>query len=78
MINVYIEKNPTENSLTVLKRFTKKVQSAGVLPRVRSLRYNKRKPSEYTKKKRTLSVLKRRADTALQVKLGKIAEKTSR
>ncbi len=78
MINVQIEKNANENNLNVLKRFTRKVQGSGVLPRVRSLRYNQRVPSVYARKKRTLKGLRRREETAKLVKLGKIKEKMTR
>lgn len=78
MINVEITKGNNENALGVLKRFTKKVQSTGVLPRVRSIRYAERKPSKYVKKKRALKSLARRAENAELIKLGKVQEKTSR
>ena len=78
MINVQITRNGTENALATLRRFTKKVQSSGVLPRVRSLRYNQRVLSSYKVKVKTLKNLKKRAETQELIKLGKIQEKTSR
>lgn len=78
MINVQIERNQNENSLSILKRFTRRVQSAGVLPRVRSLRYNDRNQSYYNRKKRALTVLKRKEETQKLIKLGKIPEKMGR
>lgn len=78
MINVQIEKTPNESSINLIKRFTKRVQSAGVLRKVRSNRYKARKPSEYTKKKHTLAVLGRQAETKRLIKLGKIIEKAPR
>lgn len=78
MINVEITKGANENAMSVLKRFTRKVQSAGVLPRVRSIRYASRTTSPYVRKKKTLKVLAKRTHTAELMKLGKIAEKSGR
>ncbi len=76
MINAEVTRTGTENSLNLIRRFTKKVQGSGVLPRVRSLRYATRKASEYVKKKKTLKVLKRREEVAELIKMGKMNEYT--
>lgn len=78
MINVEITRNPNENALNTLRRFTKKVQSSGVLPRVRSLRYNERVLSHYKTKMKTLSSIERKAEIQELIKLGKMPEKQSR
>lgn len=78
MINVQITRNGTENSLATLRRFTKKVQSSGILPRVRSLRYNQRKLSGYKVKVKTLKSIAKKTETQELIKMGKIQEKTSR
>ncbi len=78
MINVEIKRNGTENSMGVLRRFTKKVQGSGILPRVRSLRYNIRGLSPYKTKMKTLKTIKRKAEIQELIKLGKMQEKTSR
>ena len=77
-VNVEVTKTDNENNLAVLRRFTKRVQGSGVLPRVRSLRYATRKPSEYVKQKKTLKVLKRRKEVTEFIKLGKMQETTGR
>ncbi len=77
-INAEVSRNGSENALGVLRRFTKKVQSAGVLPRVRSIRYNQRVLSSYKTKMKTLKALKRKAEIQELIKLGKMPEKTSR
>lgn len=76
MINVEIKRNNNETGTSVLRRFTKKVQSSGVLPRVRSLRYNVRVQSHYKNKMRTLNGLKMKVDREKLIKLGKIKERT--
>ncbi len=74
MINVEITKNPNENNLSVIRRFTKKVQGSGVLPRVRSLRYSQRVLSPYKVKKNTLKNLNRKNEILELIKLGKMAD----
>lgn len=78
MINIEVSRNGTENSMGVLRRFTKRVQGAGILPRVRSLRYNQRGLSHYKTKMKTLKSIRRKAEVAELIKLGKMQEKTSR
>jgi hypothetical protein len=73
-INVEVLKTGNENNLNLIRRFTKRVQGSGVLPRVRSLRYAGRKASEYVKKKKTLKVLKRREEVSELIKMGKMPE----
>lgn len=75
-INVEVTKTGTENSMGVLRRFTKRVQGSGVLPRVRSLRYKQRNQSTYKRKVATLKKLNRRKEVNLLIKLGKMQEKT--
>jgi len=52
--NVQIIRNQKESSFALLKRFQRKVQESGVLPRVRSKRYNQRTPSKIKVKKNRL------------------------
>lgn len=73
-INVEVVKGPNENNISVLRRFTRRVQSAGILPRVRSIRYSDRNKSENVQKAKTLKVLKKKEEIAELVKLGKIRE----
>lgn len=75
-INVEVVKTGTENSMSVLRRFTKRVQGAGILPRVRSLRYQERAQSPYKRKQATLKKLNRRKEVERLIKLGKMQEKT--
>ncbi len=71
--NVQVKKKPNENSIALIKRFTKKVQNSGVLPKVRSLRYEERQLSEYKKKKAKLRSLGNKATYDNLFKLGKIS-----
>jgi ribosomal protein S21 len=78
MINVEITRNPGENSLGVIRRFSRKVQSSGVIPRVRSLRFSDRVQSHYKIKQRALKSLNHKSELALLIKLGKAQAKPER
>jgi ribosomal protein S21 len=75
-VNIEVVKGPNENNLSVLRRFTKRVQAAGILPRVRSKRYSERDKSENVKRAKTLEYLKKKESIAELIKLGKMAEVT--
>ena len=72
MINVEVEKNANENNLNLLRRFTKRVQGAGILNRIRGIRYYERTISPYTRKKRALKKIRSKEQNELDIKLGKI------
>lgn len=76
--NVEVTKNSNESNASVLKRFTRRVQEAGILPRVRSIRYAERNKSVYVKKKNALKMLARKENILELIKLGKMAEKRTR
>jgi len=78
MINIEVDKNAGENNVSLLRRFTKKVQGSGVLPRVRSIRYSTRKLSHYKVKKSTLTSLSRKAEIMELIKMGKMADRDTR
>jgi len=74
MINVEIERNHNENSASVIRRFTKRVQGAGIVKRVRSLRYRTRIKSRNVRRKKALLTIEKRARYQEALKLGKIQE----
>jgi hypothetical protein len=78
MINVEVTRNPGENAMGVVRRFSRKVQSSGVIPRMRSLRSSTRVQSHYKVKQRALTMLKRREHMAELIKLGKAPVKPER
>lgn len=77
-VNVEVSKNNNENAISLIRRFTKRVQGSGIIPRVRSIRYNKRQPNRSKIKKSALVVLKMREEYQLLDKLGKLPEKKQR
>jgi hypothetical protein len=70
--NVEVTRNGTENPLGLLRRFTKRVQGSGILPRVRGIRYYERTLSHYKTKMKTLESIAHREEVAKDIKLGKI------
>lgn len=78
MINAEVTRNPNENALGVIRRFTRKVQGSGIIQRKRSIRFATRVQSSYKVKQRALKLMKRRADLAELVKQGKAPIKPER
>ncbi len=74
MINVEVTKNANENNVGIIRRFTKKVQGSGILPKVRSKRYSQRVLSFYKVKKNTLKSIKKKAEIMELIKMGKMAD----
>ena len=74
-INLEIEKNSNESNASMLRRFTKKVQGSGVLPRVRSIRYSKRKLSPYKVKVQRLSSIAKKSEIEELIRMGKMADR---
>jgi len=76
--NVQIEKNNNESSANVIRRFTKRVQGSGIIPRMRKNRYFARPKSGNVQKTTRLEKLEKKAVYEMQLKLGKIQERTYR
>ncbi len=71
MINVEVERHGNENVGGLMRRFSRKMQSSGVVRRVRGLRYHKRNISETKKKKDALTRIKKTAKYIEMYKLGR-------
>jgi hypothetical protein len=73
--NVEVEKNTNESSANVIRRFTKRVQSAGIVPKVRRwslpLTYQESQRATRTSK---LKKLVKREEYERLLKLGKVQE----
>ena len=72
--NVQVEKNQNESSANVIRRFTKRMQGAGVIQRMRKIRYYSRTKSENVRKTAKLKKLVKAAAYEKELKLGKIKE----
>lgn len=73
MTNVEVNKNPNENPASLLRRFSRRVQEAGIIPKVKGNRYAKRLPGKLAVKAGALKRLKRRTEIEKLRKLGKIS-----
>lgn len=71
-VNVEITKSGNDNNLSLIRKFTKRVQGSGILSRLRSRRYSVRKLSEYVKKKKTLKKISERGRIRDLIKMGKM------
>ncbi|MEK7480449.1 MAG: hypothetical protein AAB665_04160 [Patescibacteria group bacterium] len=77
-INAEVSKTGTENALATIRKFSRRVQGAGLIKTVRKGRYFARDASKIVKKKRALKLIKRRAEFKQLVKEGKVAEPAPR
>ncbi|OHA17791.1 MAG: hypothetical protein A2664_04270 [Candidatus Taylorbacteria bacterium RIFCSPHIGHO2_01_FULL_46_22b] len=78
MASIQIERTNNENGLSLLRRFNKRIQGAGIVKAVRGNRYKERNKSPLTRKKRALNQLRRRTEIIALVKLGKLPDKMSK
>jgi len=77
-INAEITKTGNENSMSVIRKFTRKLQGTGVVREVRNRRYWERAASTALKKKRALRRIERRETFAQLLKEGKVQERPQR
>jgi hypothetical protein len=69
--NVTVTAKEKENSMGLLKKFSQKMRSSGVVPRLKSLRYNDRELSFFKKKQEKLRKIDKLATLERDLKLGK-------
>ncbi|MDB5260092.1 MAG: hypothetical protein JWN37_323 [Candidatus Nomurabacteria bacterium] len=77
-VNVEVKKNANENALSLVRRFQKRVQESGVLPRVRSIRYSDRPLSVLKTKRARLKKLNNLKKYELAKRMGKVIERKKR
>ena len=73
-VNVQVEKNNNESTANLIRRFTKRVQGSGLIPRMRGSRYYERVKSRNVKKTSKLLKLEKQVKYEKLLKLGKIQE----
>ncbi len=76
--NVEVQKNNNESSANVIRRFTKRVQGAGIVPKVRGGRYYTRIKSRNIARFAKLKKLVKRVTYEKMVKLGKVQDTRGR
>jgi ribosomal protein S21 len=77
-VNVQVEKNNNESSANLIRRFTKRVQGAGIVPKVRGGRYFSRTKSRNVQRDAKLKKLDRKTEYDKLLKLGKVQEPRGR
>lgn len=77
-INIQVEKNANESTSNLIRRFTKRLQNAGIVPKVRGIRYYERVKSANSGRKAKLRQLKRKDVYEELLKLGKVVERQGR
>lgn len=76
--NVQVDKNTNESSANVIRRFTKRMQGSGIIPRMRGERYFSRIKSGNVRKASRLKKLDKKVEYERLLKLGKIQERGRR
>ncbi len=77
-VNAEVQKSGNETAISLIRKFSRRVQGTGLVRNARDRRYFARGASKIVKKKRALKLLKRRAEYKQLVKEGKIAEAPAR
>jgi ribosomal protein S21 len=73
--NVLVKVKGNENTTNLLRRFSRKVNSAGIISRTKSLKYHTRDVSKNVRKKQKVRALQKTDIVIKLVKLGKLPDK---
>ena len=73
MIVIEVNRSAGESNSSIMRRFSKRVQSSGIVRKVKGLKSRERVQSHYKVKKAALKRLTKRVDRERLKKLGKIA-----
>lgn len=74
MANAEVIKNPGENTLSLIRKFSRRVQGTGLVKIVRAQRYRARPLSKAVSKKKAIKRIARRNEYAKLIKEGKVVE----
>lgn len=74
MINAEVQKSGSESALSVIRKFSRRVQGTGLIQTVRKGRYYERGQSKAVSKKRALKRIARYATRLELIKEGKLIE----
>ena len=72
MPTIEVKRLPNEANSSVMRRFSKRIQGAGLIKLVKKLRFRERPQSDYKRKKETLKYIAKRQHYERLKKLGKI------
>jgi ribosomal protein S21 len=72
--NIKVTKSTNENTGAILRKFTQRMRSAGIVQHMRKIRYRSRPASPSVRKKAALRKLERRDEFEKLIKEGKLSE----
>lgn len=72
MINIELKRNMGENAMSLIRRFSRKMQESQIIPKVKGGRYSERPMSALAQKNMTIKRLARRVEIEKLKKLGKM------
>lgn len=75
MINVQVKSKPNENTTNLIRRFSRRVNSSGVLSKARTLKSHSRDLSKNMKKKQRIRSLEQLQQVERLIKLGKLPDR---
>lgn len=70
--NIDLKRNNHENGVSLIRRFTRKMQESGIIPNVKNNRYSTRPISKLAQKNMRLKNLNKRREIERLKKLGKM------
>ena len=77
-LNVEVTKTGNENSINVIRKFSQRMRSTGIIRKVRGRRYWTRSLSPTVKKKQALRRIERSNEYTRMLKEGKISDQPTR
>jgi len=77
-VNVEITKSGNENSMSIIRKFSQKMRSTGIVRKMRDRKYWTRSMSTAVKKKQALRRIERGEERTRLIKEGKITEQPIR
>ena len=78
MIQAEVQKSGNESALSMIRKFSRRVQGTGLVRTVRGGRYYERGKSKTVQKKRALKLMQRRETYRRLIKEGKVTEAPAR
>jgi len=78
MANIEVTQSGSEGAIQVIRKFSRRMQSSGIVQRMRSRRYYSRDMSQAVKKKKALKRISRQEEYAQLLKEGKVSERPTR
>ena len=78
MLNVEVKAKENESTTNLLRRFSRKVNSSGILRRKRGLKTRKRNVSKNVRKQQKIQALEKRSQVDRLIKLGKLPDRRAR